>query len=431
MAHRPFTTDDSHRSKQSSAFAVGNVELQTERNPTSWSWTPEDLPTRMLRRCDELAHDLFGLLRRELPALSLWTPPRCHVLDTLRYGIDCAFTLGPERTPLNAEDMTILIGYVKAYAARGRPLEPVLAAIGIAGSFLMHWAWAQADVSDRDVLVAMSDWIDTTVEALQQQAVHAHLGASRTEAAMQRNHGQLAQALLTGSSTAESLAAVAGVGLQDSYLVAAVRPGGGPADMCGSLPNGTLSCGTEDLDVFLLPAAEDDVAGAKERIESRVRHLHRTAKTIHLGYAWRPTREQIPKAFAEARTVVNLLAAADHQVAGTLDDVLLEMALFTSPSAGQYLNDLVELLHEGPDLLQTLTVLYANDLDRGRTAGQLHLHRTTLDYRLGRIRELTGLDPVSTRGVQLLATALTASRMVGDAPSHPGTDTTDAEIGQP
>ncbi len=393
---------------------------------------PESLPTRLLGTCDKIALDLFGLLRRELPALALWTPSRRHVLDTLRHGIVCALTLGPGQKPLSAQDTAILIGDVEAWVARGIPLEPVLAAFEIAGAFLMRQAWAQADVSDRHVLVAMSEWIDTTVKVLQQQAIYAHLRASRPEAAMQRHRGQLAQALLRGWPTAVSLAVAAGVELRDSYLVVAVRIDDGvPADLCGALPDGTVGCSVADLCVYLIPAAEDEVAGIRDHAESLVGGLHRPAGTVHVGYAWRPTREQVPDAFAEARTVVDLLTATDHQVAGALDDVLLEMALFTSPFTGRHLRDLVEPLHDGPDLPQTLTVLYANDLDRGRTAEQLHLHRTTLDYRLGRIRELTGLDPVSTRGVQLLASALTASRMAGNATSDLEKEATGPQVRRP
>ncbi|MFF4860046.1 helix-turn-helix domain-containing protein [Streptomyces rubiginosohelvolus] len=37
------------------------------------------------------------------------------------------------------------------------------------------------------------------------------------------------------------------------------------------------------------------------------------------------------------------------------------------------------------------------------------MHRRTLTYRIKRIRELTGLDPTTAHGIQLLRAALTAT----------------------
>ena len=56
----------------------------------------------------------------------------------------------------------------------------------------------------------------------------------------------------------------------------------------------------------------------------------------------------------------------------------------------------------------------ANPLDTHlhTLAAALHVHPNTLDYRLRRIVELTGLDPSTTRGLQLLGAAL-ASRRLG------------------
>jgi DNA-binding PucR family transcriptional regulator len=44
--------------------------------------------------------------------------------------------------------------------------------------------------------------------------------------------------------------------------------------------------------------------------------------------------------------------------------------------------------------------------DRRRTARRLALHPNTVDNRLARVAELTGLDPSTPRGVTLLVTAL-------------------------
>ena len=47
--------------------------------------------------------------------------------------------------------------------------------------------------------------------------------------------------------------------------------------------------------------------------------------------------------------------------------------------------------------LRTLRTLVSCGFDRAATSAQLHVHRNTLSYRLGRIEEITGLDLDSPR----------------------------------
>jgi DNA-binding PucR family transcriptional regulator len=96
-----------------------------------------------------------------------------------------------------------------------------------------------------------------------------------------------------------------------------------------------------------------------------------------------------------------------------LRDVLLEYQLTRPSDALVELTRLLNPIDRNPDLPHTLDVYLANDLDRRRTASALHVHPNTLDYRLRRIVELTGLDPSTSRGLQLLGAALAARRLSG------------------
>jgi sugar diacid utilization regulator len=60
-----------------------------------------------------------------------------------------------------------------------------------------------------------------------------------------------------------------------------------------------------------------------------------------------------------------------------------------------------------------LETYLGTDLDRRRTAAALHVHPNTLDYRLRRVVELTGLDPSTARGLQLLGAAMAARQLGG------------------
>lgn len=96
----------------------------------------------------------------------------------------------------------------------------------------------------------------------------------------------------------------------------------------------------------------------------------------------------------------------------TLADVFVELAVADVPFADAWLRSLARRLDSGPDLLVTLDAYYRHDMHRGATAAALTVHSRTLDYRLRRVRELTGIDPGSTRGVRTLS-AVVARRLSG------------------
>ncbi|MEU6355711.1 helix-turn-helix domain-containing protein [Streptomyces sp. NPDC047072] len=100
----------------------------------------------------------------------------------------------------------------------------------------------------------------------------------------------------------------------------------------------------------------------------------------------------------------------------TLADVFVELAVADLPFVDDWLRALARRLEPGPDLLATLDVYYRHDMHRGATATALNVHTRTLDYRLRRVRELTGIDPGSTRGVRTLS-AVVVRHLSGAWPS--------------
>jgi hypothetical protein len=91
----------------------------------------------------------------------------------------------------------------------------------------------------------------------------------------------------------------------------------------------------------------------------------------------------------------------------TLSDVLVELGVTQTPQVEQWLRQLGARLGAGPDLIRTLDAFYRHGMNRLNTAGALHIHPRTLDYRLHRVRELAGLEPGSVRGVRILTTTVT------------------------
>ena len=128
---------------------------------------------------------------------------------------------------------------------------------------------------------------------------------------------------------------------------------------------------------------------------------------VRIAVAVADHRELIGSAATTATEVLRLACALGRpQGVYTLDDVLLEYHLTRQDESAHLLSALLDPLASRPDLLHTVRVFLDEQYDRRRTARHLGLHPNTVDNRLARVTELTGLDPATPRGVALLMTAL-------------------------
>ncbi|MFI5527279.1 PucR family transcriptional regulator [Kitasatospora sp. NPDC051853] len=103
-----------------------------------------------------------------------------------------------------------------------------------------------------------------------------------------------------------------------------------------------------------------------------------------------------------------------------LDDVLLEYQLSRPSPARDRLAALLAPLDHRPDLLDTLRGYLAHGLDRRRTAAHLLVHPNTVDYRLRRAAELTGLDAARGADQLTLRAALAAHDTARRTGEHTG-----------
>ncbi|MEG3627308.1 PucR family transcriptional regulator [Streptomyces poriticola] len=127
------------------------------------------------------------------------------------------------------------------------------------------------------------------------------------------------------------------------------------------------------------------------------------------------SRPELPDALDRARRISR--AAPVHRDSArlrphTLADLFVELSVADVPFVDDWLRTLALRLESGPDLLVTLDAYYRHDMHRGATASALNVHARTLDYRLRRVRELTGIAPGSTRGVRTFS-AVVARRVSG------------------
>ncbi|GAF48786.1 MULTISPECIES: PucR family transcriptional regulator [Rhodococcus] len=115
----------------------------------------------------------------------------------------------------------------------------------------------------------------------------------------------------------------------------------------------------------------------------------------------------LPRAGRTAREVLEVgLRCGLTGRAIRIDDVALEHHFAHASASLGVLMDRCSGLRNRPELVQTLRVYLACNQDRRGTADTLFVHPNTVDNRLNRVRELTGLDVHVTNDLLTLAVAV-------------------------
>jgi hypothetical protein len=103
------------------------------------------------------------------------------------------------------------------------------------------------------------------------------------------------------------------------------------------------------------------------------------------------------------RLLFRVLASHPHEVRSFYDDTVAPLVAYDE----QY----------STDLLGTLSAYLDNNCNMAATASAIHAHRHTVGYRLERVRDLTGLDPLKSEDRERLGLGLKAYRII--APTLP------------
>lgn len=160
--------------------------------------------------------------------------------------------------------------------------------------------------------------------------------------------------------------------------------------------------------VVLIPSSPGDT-GEWERLRDLVRQASPAAgaEVIAAGVVADPA--EVPEAVKQAGEILTLVRRLGFEPGlYRLTDVLLEYQLSRPSPARAELARLLDPLRANPDLLRTLQTYLRNGLSRTQTAAELFVHPNTVDYRLRRITQLTGLNPNLPRDLQHLRAAMLA-----------------------
>ena len=405
------------------------------------------LAERVERRIDGLARQMVEAfveevpIYRQLPREQL----RGEILEISRRNLRVFFRcLREERGPTD-EELTEPRASAARRAEERVPLESVLTAYHIGGRIGWRALADEARPDEREQLDAFAERVLGYVQAVTGAVAAAYMEEQQHIYGEQRDARRtLTEALLAGPRDdgmpwpPQAQARRAGVSLAPGYMVVSLRmqptedeqAEGVTGAVAGRRKVRRVQAALDRmvgepvlalLDAeggpVLFPAADDAAADAMAGAEQLVISLAEAAGAgVTAGLAWRPA-EDVAEAAAEAGHVLALAQRlALPSGAYRLDDVLLEYAVTSPRDTAERLTRVLAPLEDRPDLLETVHQWYASDFDRRATAAALNVHPNTLDYRLRRVTELTGLDPSTARGVQMLGAAMTARRF-GAGPS--------------
>ncbi|MFJ8076087.1 PucR family transcriptional regulator [Streptomyces sp. NPDC096176] len=140
-----------------------------------------------------------------------------------------------------------------------------------------------------------------------------------------------------------------------------------------------------------------------------VSHMSRVAGVDIVAGAAAADPEDAAGAARLAQEIRRVAVAAGREPGvHRLSDVLLEYQLMQPGPSRDALAELMRPLADRPELLGTLRMFLACGLSRQLTAERLRVHPNTVDYRLRRAAEATGLDATSGADVMRVRAALSA-----------------------
>ncbi|MDG3009795.1 PucR family transcriptional regulator [Rhodococcus sp. D2-41] len=351
--------------------------------------------------------------------------------DVTRVTMGClalAVGLLDERRVPTDEDLAAFTEAAAQWAREGIPLETILRVfhegIKVSWQHIAH----RADAGDVDDMADATHLLISMLENVTVAATSAYISELKIVASEHHTASHtLVTALLSGQSTT-AMARQCGIAVAPEYLVLAVHIPAHPdelrPDVRRSVPARrklrrvqaqlATSCGRRSLSLLspqggtvLIPHAPQE-----EWVSSLVESLGSAAEVPITVTAVQARTPDVPTASEQAHELLELTGML-HSDPGVyrMSDLVLEYQMMRPGAGREHLISLLEPLNGSPELVETLEVHIANDLSRQRTARRLHVHANTVDYRLRRIGQLTGLDPTRPSELRSLQAALVARRI--------------------
>ncbi|MEU6770140.1 helix-turn-helix domain-containing protein [Streptomyces sp. NPDC046759] len=369
------------------------------------------LAARLEPRVNQLARDVVERQRAEIPGFALLPAEMrdVEIAATARHAIR-----GFLRHVRGVPDIDVEVFRERAAerAEEGLPLVQLLRGYHVGAEVLLDALGELARPGEEAALQSLTRMQLTALQATVEMVTEAYFAGLADQQGAAR---ELSRALIGGDGP-EEVAARCGLSLEPGYLVLSVRA---PEPRTPVAVRRLLRC----VVARLAPLAEGrvlslpDECGGCVLLPSRIaldavagRLFSRLPAPPVVGAATAVTFQEVPAAAERARRIA---AVADKPGLHRLRDVLLDYHLSAPADSAPELGALLAPLDHQPGLIATVAAFLDCDFDRRRTAQALDVHPNTVDNRLARVVELTGVDPHTARGVQLFGAALTLHRIAG------------------
>ncbi|WP_410667749.1 PucR family transcriptional regulator [Amycolatopsis sp. cmx-4-68] len=317
---------------------------------------------------------------------------------------------------LSEEDLSFIADIGRKRAEEGLSTGAAQHVLALHATLMLREINEVAEGDDLEELLRLTAWFGEQGARGSGRYLDGYLAAQRLRLSVGKRLHDLVDLLLAGDLSASGLAHDLGVCLPDDYLAVVLRfPGRPPGreDDTDALVESVFKMhavpiawrGPDEL-LVLLPAGAPQETPADDAL-SVVRDIaEAVAGACRVGVATGPAG-RLPETVSLARQVAEVAPVQRiPQVLPGIGDVFVELGVVRVPEVDQWLRAVAHRLANGPDLVTTLDVYYRHDMNRLRAAVALHIHPRTLDYRLRRVREVTGVDPSSTKGVRVLTAAV-------------------------
>ena len=362
------------------------------------------LAERVLVDLDALVARMGESYRREIAEYAAMTDATmaADVLPVSRRLVENFLDCVVQDRTLTGAELAVFEQSGRDRLAMGMPLESVLHAYRIAGR--EAWTALCASVTPgEEVLLADlgARWIDI-VDRTSSALARAYLSASHDRLRdLDARRRELVEALLTADDPSD-VAAVSlrfSTVLAPSYvpvLVAGIGAAAGIDALLAQAPQGTLGGHRGDRVLLLVPHRLDEP-------------LHRAGALTAWGRAAACGRELCEEVRQVEQLLSTAVAEGHREGAFGPDDLLVEQLLLGNERVADALRRRVTDVLVARDPAGSLVGTLRRYLASGSvpdTARSEHVHVNTVAYRLGRVRDLTGLDPRVPQSAALLVLGL-------------------------
>lgn len=383
-----------------------------------------NLFTKLLRQLDNNARHATEVYRREVPEYQVLERDARSRTQALEYSVWLRRTtveLAAKEQPLGTDELALMASVGEQRAEKGFSL-PGHQQLVVAHTRLMLREINDATgPGDGDELMRLMRWFGPQGTRGGEAYLSGYVAGQRRRMSLVDRVGILTEALLNDDPAAPGLASGVGMRVHPHYRVTVIRVPGPTRptkarrdEIAEALVRRrqipVMWHDAEQL-VALTPEYTGEPADTPTTHERTLSVVGDITEAVGGSCAIGTSvgaAGALAEAFAQARRVSRVAPVqSGQQHLHTMADVFVELGVTRLPEVDDWLRDIDRTLSRGPDLIATLDRYYQLDMDRTRTATALNVHPRTLDYRLRRAHELTGIHPGSTRGVRVLSVVVT------------------------